>query len=111
MAVPFRTPPDTGFKIGFGPGLGGGSPSRFTTGAPEFGFTAIVFTSTPPGVVRLLAETVEEGSAGEVFRSLAFPLTGLGSTLALLVLAGGGGLVSGEEVLPGVTIFTMFSSR
>lgn len=112
MAVPLRTPPETGFRIGLGAGLGGGSPSRLTIGAPEFEFTATVFTSTAPGAVKLLADTVEEGNAGEVLRSLAFPLTGFVSTLALVV-AGGGFVAAGSVagVLPGVTIFTMFSSR
>src|SRR4026209_181372 len=44
-AVPFKTPPETGLRIGFGPRLGGGSESRFTIGT-WVGLYAGDFTST-----------------------------------------------------------------
>src|SRR4026209_2703970 len=63
-AVPFRTPPETGLRIGFGPGLGGGSESRFTIGATWLGLYAGDFTST--GVEEsLVAEAEADGNSGK----------------------------------------------
>src|SRR5215467_8414749 len=61
-AVPLRTPPDTGLRIGFGPGLGGGSESRITRIA-SFGSTEATFSSAGPDA-SLVAVVEAEGRSG-----------------------------------------------
>ena len=110
--MPFRTPPEMGLRIGFGPGLGGGSESRFTIGTDWLLLTASVFTSTG-AEVSLGAEVEADGNSGAivVFLLSRLLLADLVSTGLLTGLAAGGATGGGVDVAPGVTIRTMFSSR
>src|SRR5262245_5145747 len=112
-AVPLRTPPDTGLRIGFGPGLGGGSESNITR-ISSLGSTAPTFSSVGP-VASLVAVFEADGRSGAfgIFLLSLFAFAGVftfGSGLFAGVVAGG---VTGCGVVaaPGVTIRTMFSSR
>src|SRR5215510_4072263 len=102
-AVPLRTPPDTGLRIGFGPGLGGGS-SRATIGNGWFGFTVCTFTSTGPDA-SFAAEFDADGNSGTTAAFLLFlllPGVGLVSAGLLTGAAGCGFVAAFVGAAPGV---------
>ena len=68
--MPLRTPPETGLRIGFGPGLGGGS-SSITIGSGWFVLTFWTFTSTGPDA-SFAAEVEAEGKSATTAAFLVF---------------------------------------
>src|SRR5690349_22683949 len=106
-AVPLSSPPDTGLRIGFGPGLGGGSESRITRIA-SFAFTAATFISAGPDA-SFVAVVEAEGRSG-AFGTFLLSRFAFAAGFVAGEVAGG---VTGCDVVaaPGVTIRTMFSSR
>src|ERR1044072_7812777 len=115
MAVPLRTPPETGLRIGFGPGVGGGSESSITRISSAVGLTAGALRSTGPEAI-LVAVAEAEGSSVALGTFLLsrclFAAVGLSFVSAGFVRGAGDGVTGwGVVAAPGVTIFTMFSSR
>src|ERR1043165_3611694 len=106
-AVPLSSPPDTGLRIGFGPGLGGGSESRITLIA-SFALTAATFISAGPPGASFVAVVEADGRSGALVTFLLF-FAFAGVFTAGLVAGGVTGC--GVVAAPGVTIRTMFSSR
>src|SRR6185503_1397132 len=85
IAVPLRTPPEMGLRIGRGPGAGGGS-SMTTRGTSVSGLTTGVLRSTAPEAI-LPALVDAEGNCGASVTGV-FPLSrllpGFGSVTDLL---------------------------
>jgi hypothetical protein len=115
--VPLRTPPETGLRIGRGPGLGGGSESSFTTGTPAALLLTAGARRSMGAESSFAAEAEAEGNSaaftGVFLTSRLLLVLGRGSVAGLFTGvaatgAAGCGVVAAEA---GWTIFTMFSSR